>query len=39
MSEPWYADPDLFWLGYLVGTPIGCAIALGLIKVLERFGW
>lgn len=36
---PWYLDPDLFWLGAIFGTPIGCLIALGIINVMERFGW
>lgn len=36
---PWYSDPNIFWVGYIIGTPIGCLIALGIIKVMERFGW
>lgn len=32
---PWYEDPNIFWLGYLIGTPIGCGIAMLIIRVMD----
>lgn len=36
IETPWYSDPAMFAVGQLIGTPIGCGIALMIFKFLDR---